>query len=71
MLKWNPWRKKTKTKKTHQANGSIDRYKATLVAKGYTQMYGVDYHETFATIEKHNIVRVLLSPTANLEWPLL
>ncbi|XP_074352301.1 uncharacterized protein LOC141691461 [Apium graveolens] len=54
----------------HKADGIIDRYKLRLVAKGFTQKYGVDYNETFAPIVKLNTVRVLLSIAANLDWPL-
>ena len=40
----------------YNADGSINRYKAKLVAKGFTQSYGVDYEETFAPVAKINSV---------------
>lgn len=40
------------------------------MAKGYTQTYGIDYQETFSPVAKLNIVGVLLSLAANLDWPL-
>ncbi|KAM2542715.1 hypothetical protein TB2_022112 [Malus domestica] len=52
----------------HKADGSIDRYKAILVAKGYIQTFEVDYQETFAPIAKMNAIRVLFSLVANLDW---
>ncbi|RVW67394.1 Retrovirus-related Pol polyprotein from transposon TNT 1-94 [Vitis vinifera] len=42
----------------------------SLVGKGYTQTYGIDYTETFAPVAKINTVRVLLSLVANLDWSL-
>ena len=51
------------------ADGSISRYKARLIAKGFTQSYGIDYEETFAPIAKLNLIRVLLSCDANLDSP--
>ena len=40
------------------------------MAKGYTQTYGIDYQDTFLPVAKLNIVRVLISLVANLNWPL-
>ena len=53
-----------------KADGSLERYKARLVAIGCTQTYGIDYLETFAPIAKMNIVRILLSLETNHRWSL-
>ena len=41
-----------------------------MVAKGYTQKYGIDYEDIFAPVVKMNTIRVLISLAANLNWPL-
>ena len=66
----------------YNSNGTLEQYKAQLVAKGFTQTFGINYLETFAPMVKLNTVRVLLSMEIlntvrlllsmeiNLDWPL-
>ncbi|XP_028787939.1 uncharacterized protein LOC114743903 [Neltuma alba] len=54
----------------NKADGSLEKYKVRLVAKGFSQTYGKDYTETFAPVAKLNIIRILLSLAVNLDWPL-
>lgn len=54
----------------YKADGNIERYKAQLVAKGFTQTYGMDYIMTFTPIAKLNTMSVLLSLAAYYDWSL-
>ncbi|KAL0546639.1 hypothetical protein IC582_016551 [Cucumis melo] len=54
----------------YKAGRTLDRHKVRLVAKGFTQTYGVDYSETFSPVAKLNTVKVLLSVAVNRDWPL-
>ncbi|KAL6329944.1 hypothetical protein AAG906_039859 [Vitis piasezkii] len=53
-----------------KVDGSIERYKARLGAKGFTQTYGINYRETFASMAKISSIRILLSFVVNFNWPL-
>lgn len=41
----------------YRVDGSVERHKAHLVAKGFTQKVGIYYHETFSPMVKFNTVR--------------
>ena len=43
------------------ADGTIERYKCRLVARGFTQRYGCDFHETFAPVATSTTVRTMLA----------
>ena len=51
-----------------KADGSIDKYKARLVARGFTQVYGVDYFDTYSPVAKLTSFRTILAVAARLDW---
>ena len=51
-------------------DGQVDRLKTRLIAKGYTQVYGSDYGDTFSPVAKIAYFCLLLSMAAMCSWPL-
>lgn len=48
-------------KNKYKPNGDVECYKSSLVAKGFTQIKGVDFHETFVPITKLVTIRTILA----------
>jgi histone deacetylase 1/2 len=51
-------------------DGSIDKYKARLVVKGYKQRYGINYEDTFSSVVKAATIRLILSIAVSKGWSL-
>jgi histone deacetylase 1/2 len=52
----------------HRVDGSIKRYKACLVARGFTQQEGIDYSETFSLVIKQATIRLVFSIAVSRNW---
>ena len=48
--------------------GEIDRFKARIVAKGFSQQPGIDFGETFASVARLDNIRVVLATTSQNKW---
>ncbi|CAI7830647.1 unnamed protein product [Closterium sp. NIES-53] len=52
------------------ADGTIERFKARWVVRGYDQKYGIDLDQTFEPVSRHTSVRILLAITTARHLPL-
>ncbi|GKA16630.1 retrotransposon protein, putative, ty1-copia subclass [Tanacetum coccineum] len=55
-------------KKKTDMDGNVHTYKAHLVAKGFTQTYGVDYEETFSPVADIRAIRILIAIAAFYDY---
>jgi len=49
-------------------DGSVNKHKARLVVKGYAQIWGVDFSETFAPVARLDTIRMILALAAQQGW---
>lgn len=49
----------------YQGNGTLDRLKARLVARGHLQKKGVDYEQTYAPVAKMASMKIILVVAAH------
>ena len=47
---------------------SIEKHKDIFVAKGFSQVEGIDYEETFAPVARYSSIRSILSLVAQMGW---
>jgi len=52
------------------ANGKILKYRARLVAQGFTQLYGIDFYETFAPVARLSSIRTVIALAGSEDWEL-
>ncbi|KAI3757628.1 hypothetical protein L6452_05170 [Arctium lappa] len=57
-------------KRKFNADGSLSRYKARLVANGRSQQQGIDCDETFSPVVKPATIRTILSLAISRHWPI-
>lgn len=60
----NKWIYKVKK----HADGTLDKLKARLVARGFEQLAGIDFQETFSPVVKASTVRFVFSIAATRNW---
>ena len=54
----------------HAADGSIEKYKARFVARGFSQKEGIDYEETFSLVARYTSIRAIMALESMMKWEL-
>ena len=52
----------------HAVDASIEKHKASFVARGFSQKEGIDYEETFALVARYTSIRTILSLAIVMKW---
>ena len=52
----------------HVTDGSIEKYKAIFVARGFSKKEGIDYEETFSPVERYTSIRTIMALASLMKW---
>ena len=52
-----------------RSDGTLERYKARWVVRGFHQRPGIDFGETFTPVVKPATIRSVLAVIASKQWP--
>jgi hypothetical protein len=50
------------------ADGSVEKYKARFVARGFSTIEGIDYGDTFAPVTRYSSIRSILALSVQMGW---
>jgi hypothetical protein len=54
----------------HTTDGSVEKYKARFVARGFSQVEGIDYEETFDPLARYTSIPTIIALVASMGWKL-
>lgn len=57
-------------KRKRKADGTVERNKARLIAKGFSQQHGLDYNETLSPVVNPTTIRTVLAIAVSCHWPI-
>lgn len=52
----------------HVADGNVEKFKAWFVARGFSQVEGVNYEDTFAPVVRYDSIRIVMASAIEMGW---
>ena len=49
-------------------DGSVDKHKVIFMAREFSQVEGIDYEETFSSVERYSLIRYILALSMQMGW---
>lgn len=69
--KKNPIASKWVFRIKYKPDGSVDRYKARLVAKSFSQLLGLHFHENFSLVAKLVTIKIYFAIATSFNWAIV